>query len=84
MVRISSFSSLDSSLASWVLLSSLSSSVSERLEVSKRRSSRVWLRNGDDEWRLGGRIWSLPIRVWKRRLSKLGVLLNELMIFGID
>lgn len=48
IVRISSFSSLDSSFESWVLVVS-SSSASERLvAVSKRRSSRVWLRNDGD------------------------------------
>lgn len=87
MVLITSFSSFASSFASWVLLlgwSVSSSSVSERLLVeSKRSSSRVWLlRSGEgSEWRLfGWPIWRRPIRAWRRRLSKLGVLLNELMV----
>lgn len=89
IVLIISFSSLDSSLASWVRLSeegsSSSSSLSEErlLMVSKRRSSRVWLRKGFGELRrFGGRIWSLPIRVWRRRLSKFGVavLKEELLL----
>lgn len=55
--------------------------------VSRRRSSRdCWLRKEGGERRgVSGRIWSLPIRVWRRRLSKFGVEveLNELILgFG--
>ncbi|KAM2301950.1 hypothetical protein FF2_032276 [Malus domestica] len=74
-----SFSRRDSSLASWVLFSSSSSSSAERLAASRRRSSRVWERK---ELLVGGRVWSLPIRVWSMRLSKLVVLVKELIAFG--